>query len=178
MQSGGSFGGDGERGRDREGGQAEQRAKLIARVLHRPQEPAQEYGPAERLLAQAREARSPQDLAPALRSAVAESGPSLASLVVRVAQAWQVGRAGEPPGATASSGAGLAQVKAALVTGAPVSALPDDKGVIERRAAASIWLPVFLLNLSRPRTALQQQQAAERLAAISRSLARAAQSKS
>ena len=170
MQAQTSFGGGDEQGGGGQGSHQERRFAVIARnrlvqpVVHDDELAAQQ------LLTRTRVAQSLADVAPALRAAALHGRGSLASLFVRVSQAWHTSRGASLPAELAT----LAGVKAALVPSAASELTPADAGFDERRAAASLWLPVYLLNLNRPRSAAQRTQAADRLALIDRALQRAA----
>ena len=88
---------------------------------------------------------------------------AMAAYVLRAAQVWLASQGPAASGGTAT----LASVRATLVdSGGRAGAAPT-----ERHAAACVWLPVFLLNLDKPRTPQQRAQAIDRLAMLERRLA-------
>jgi hypothetical protein len=116
-------------------------------------------------LAELRHAGSIEVLADRLRGVVrrlgALGGPAaLPVFVLRTAAAWLARRG---PGESGGS-ATLSSVRAALIDRPERS----DVAQTERQAVANVWLPLFLLNLDRPRTPEQRQQAIERLDMIER----------
>jgi hypothetical protein len=95
-------------------------------------------------------------------SAPVESN-AMAAYVLRAAQAWLASQGPGTSGGTAT----LSSVRATLVD----SGGPAGAALTERHAAACVWLPVFLLNLDKPRTPQQRAQAIDRLAMLERRLA-------
>ncbi|WP_425258726.1 hypothetical protein ACPOLB_24785 [Rubrivivax sp. RP6-9] len=95
-------------------------------------------------------------------SAPVESN-AMAAYVLRAAQAWLASQGPGTSGGTAT----LGSVRATLVD----SGGPTGAALTERHAAACVWLPVFLLNLDKPRTPQQRAQAIDRLAMLERRLA-------
>lgn len=170
MQAQTSFGGEGGQGTDGDGSQQERRFAVIAHARRMPSITGDDDSATKRLLESARTARTLDELAPALRAAVMHGSTSLSALFVRVAHAWQASR----DGGERREAATLTRVKAALLSAAAGVQPSDHAGLGERCAAAALWLPVYLLNLSRPRRPAQRQLAAERLALIERGLARQA----
>jgi hypothetical protein len=88
---------------------------------------------------------------------------AMSAYVLRAAQVWL---ASQGPGVSGGE-ATLGSVRAALVD----SGGPAGAALTERHAAACVWLPVFLLNLDKPRTPQQREQAIDRLAMLERRLA-------
>jgi hypothetical protein len=170
MQAQTSFGGEGGQGSSGDGREQERRFAVIARARLVPSITGNDDSATERLLQSARTARTLHEVAPALRAAVTHGSTSLSALFVRVAHAWQASR----DGGELREAATLTGVKAALLSAAAGIQPSEHTGLGERSAAAALWLPVYLLNLSRPRWPAQSQLAAARLALIERGLARQA----
>ena len=166
---------EGERGGTDEGGHQERQFKTIRmasviKLLRAEPSPA-----VEKALQSLLTASSIEALARPLRSlvrdvdALGDAAP-LQSLVFRAAKSWLQRQAASSSGTTGGS-TSLGEIRAALVESgdrAPAS-------VSEQQAAAHLWLPMYLLNLDRPRTPRQRQQAIERLDMIERRLAASAQ---
>jgi hypothetical protein len=87
---------------------------------------------------------------------------ALSALVLSVSRAWLAGQGKGASGGTTR----LADVRAALLEGCKLA----DGAQSQRLAAACVWLPVFLLNLDRPRTQQQRQQAVERMGMLERTV--------
>jgi hypothetical protein len=160
-----SLGGGEGQGGDREGSQQERRFTFMARSRRGDLAAAGSRAPDE-LLSDVRAARSLDELAQALRPALTPGRTGLAGVLVSVARAWQASRV---EGA-AREPTTLAGVRQALVHAGAGVAPAGDTALNERQAAVNLWLPIYLLNLDRPRSAQQRQQALERLAFIERGL--------
>ena len=163
-----SDGGDRERGAFDEGGHQERRFLMIQKTRRADLPSPVASAAARSELAALRNAGSIEVLAGRLQGVVrrlgALGGPAaLPVFVLRAAAAWLARRGAGDSGGSAT----LSSVRAALID-RPERA---DLARTERQAVANVWLPVFLLNLDRPRTPEQKQQAIERLDMIERKTA-------
>jgi hypothetical protein len=92
------------------------------------------------------------------------SSAGLALTLLQAARAWLASRPDD-----AVQPATLKSLREALLD----SLQQADGQFQERRAAAAVWLPVFLLNLERPRTDGQREAAIARIDMVSRFLTKA-----
>jgi hypothetical protein len=159
-------GGDGQGG-EREGNQKEKRFTRIARLRRVIAETVSDPDLAQ-LLSKVRAATALDDVAAALLPALAKRREEEVAMFVSVARAWQASRPEESSLPTTN----LADVKHALTQTSGSAATASGVQADDRRAIVNLWLPIYLLNLSRPRSALQRQQASDRLALIERGVAR------
>ena len=165
IQTNASDGGDGERGAFDEGGHQERRFLTIQKARRASPPSPVASAAAQSEIAELRKAGSVEALAGRLQGVVrrlgALGGPTaLPVFVFRAAVSWL---ARQGPGDSGGS-AKLSSVRAALVNGSERA----DAVRTERQATANVWLPVFLLNLDKPRTPEQRQQAIERMDMIER----------
>ena len=154
-----------------EGGHQKRRFKSmrLSLVMH-PQ--LGEASPAvEQALKSLRAANAVEDLARPLRTLVRHADTlaghaPLQGLVFRAAINW-LERVTTTPTSVSGGTTTLREIRSALIEGAE-GALAD---LTAQQASANLWLPIYLLNLDRPRTAQQREQAIERLDMIERQMA-------
>ncbi len=162
-----SLGGQEGREQQQQGRQQERQFARVAQARRHAPDPELQNVLA-RLLADMRDARSIDEMAKALRTAIGSSLPGLAPALVGVARQWIATQADRPQ----LERPDLVQVKGALLraaAGIEGAAAATREG---RQELVNLWLPVYLLNLNRPRSTAQQSQAQQRMALIARALGR------
>lgn len=160
-----SLGDDQGQGGEREGSHQERRFSAIARSRLVDAGVADSRA-SDQWLADVRAAVSLEELAKVLLATVARGHGSLAGVLVDAARAWQASRV---EGA-AREFTTLGSVKQALVSASTALVPPAQATLNAHRASLNLWLPIYLLNLDRPRSPQQRQLASERLALIERGL--------
>jgi hypothetical protein len=154
-----------EQGNDGEGRHQERKFAAIRKSNIPAKRATEPEAVTRRVLAAIAAAASVEDLVGVLggvTQGLPELNPAqgLLPLMLQVARTWLATREAGPSGGSAT----LESLRTALIQGVAKAAGSVD----ERHAAANIWLPVFLLNLDRPRTPAQRAQALDRLELLTR----------
>lgn len=162
---------DGQGGGGDEGERQERYFASIAAKRPGPPRAAAALAPAQQVVQSAvATAGAAEDLAAPLRAlalgAQGDAGTQgMSGLLLRALRDWL---ARQGPGSSGGA-ATLASIRAALLAGPPAGAVAAPGA---RPPSALLWLPAFLLNLDRPRTPEQREQAIARLDMLLRASSR------
>ncbi len=164
----------GERSGTDEGGHRERLFKSISLFSSSAQLRAGPSPAVEKAMQSLLSANSIEALAKPLRGLVRDldalGNPSpLQSIVLRAAKTF-LQREDVVPSGVSGGSLSLSNIRAALMEGGDSA----SRKVTAQQGTANMWLPIYLLNLDRPRTPRQRQQAIERLDMIERRISASA----